>query len=82
MSKILRLELACHECERGECYLTMVFEVEEGKAYLMCWGTITAFYILEGIEEVARGKCHPVWLAGSLALVFFGSTLFPERSRR
>jgi len=46
--------------------------------YLSCWGTITAFYILEGIEEMARGKYHPAWLAGSLALVVFWFYAFPR----
>ena len=30
---IIRIELSCYECEKGECHLTMVFEAEEGKAY-------------------------------------------------
>jgi len=57
MSKtILRLELACHECERGECYLTMVFEVEEGKAYkppsdrCVCKESVKANWKVERIE--------------------------------
>ncbi|RLI75799.1 hypothetical protein DRO97_02415 [Archaeoglobales archaeon] len=30
---LLRLECVCHDCERTECYLTVVIEAEDGETY-------------------------------------------------